>query len=519
MPRFHGVTKAAAKGAAILAAATLILSGCAAGAQAGGDAEPVTLNWSFGLPTSWDPVTSSTGNDINILSLVYASITQLDEKGDVIPGLAESWKYNDKGDAVTFTLRPGLTFTDGTKLDAQAVKDSITRGQTQEDSLIKSQLAEIQDITVEDALNVTLHLSKVDYQLPYVLAGRNGEIVSPTAAAKDASALPTNPVGAGPFKFESFVPESEAVLVKNPDYWRADEIHIDRLDLTVAADPSTVVQAVQSGSIDVATLDPSQIDQAKAAGLTVEVIKSLTANALNINNTIAPFTDPAVIKAIRYGINRQELVDTLTYGTGSVSYQPFPEGYAAYNKDLENLYPYDPAKARKILADAGYKDGDLTFAITTFSFTEAYAQLLQAQLAKIGITTTIDIVPAGSSTWQQKVYLDGRSAQLATDGTVGRESPVANLEATIGPVGLMNASRSATPEFVAALDQVRATPIDDPDYDTVLQNAVKIGVLQEINIPTYTSARVLVHSSAVSELPHYLSQVRWEGVTVDRSGN
>jgi peptide/nickel transport system substrate-binding protein len=409
----------AAKGAAILAAATLTLAGCAAAPGSGPD-EPTTLNWSFYMPTSWDPVTSSTGNDINILSLVYASITQLDEVGNAIPGLAESWEYTEDGSAVTFTLRPDLEFSDGTVLDAQAVSDSLTRGKEQENSLIKGQLAAIESITVEDELNFTLHLNKVDYQLPNILAGRTGEVVSPTAAAEDAEALPTAPVGAGPFILTEFVPESNAVLVKNPDYWRADEIHIDTLNLTVAADPATVVQAVQSGSLDVVTLDASQIEQAEAAGIEVEVIKSLQVNNLNINNTIAPFTDPAVLEAIRYAVDRDEIVETLTYGTADPTFQSFPKGYVGYNPELEDLYSYDPEKSIEILEEAGYAPGEVTFTITTMSIFEVWAQLLQAQFEEAGFTVNIEVVPVGSSTWQQKVYLDGRSAQLATDGSVGR---------------------------------------------------------------------------------------------------
>ena len=138
---------------------------------------------------------------------------------------------------------------------------------------------------------------------------------------------------------------------------------------------------------------------------------------------------------------------------------------------------------------------------------------MQAQLAKIGVTATISVVPAGSSTWQQTVYL-GRTAGFALDGTVGRESPVQNLSVVYGPTGLMNTSRTASKEFLAALDLVRATPLDDPDYPSILQDAVKIGVEQSSSFSTYTAKRIVVHSAAVSDLPQFLSQVRWEGVTV-----
>ena len=500
---------------AAAAAVSLLLAGCsgAANGAASGD-RPTTLRWAFSLPTSWDPVTSSTGNDINTLSLVYASLTQLDEKGNAGPGLAESWDYSEDGTEVTFHLRPGLTFTDDTPLDADAVKSSLERGKEQENSLLKDQLATIESITTEGELDVTLHLAAVDYQVPNLLAGKTGAIVSPTAAADDPDALPTAPVGAGPFEFESFVPESNAVLVKNDGYWNADEIHIDRFELSVAPDPATVVAAIQSGSIDVAGLGATQIPEAEAAGLVVQQLDTLTVNQVDVHNGIAPFDDPAVVEALKYAIDRQEIVDVLTAGTGTVTYQPFPPGYVAYAPELDDRYAYDPAKAKRLLADAGYGESNpLTFEITAGAYNEAQAQLVQAQLAKIGVVATISLVPAGSSTWQQTVYL-GRSAGFALDGTVGRESPVQNLSVVYGPTGLMNTSRTASPEFLAALDLVRATPLDDPGYASVLQAAVKIGVEQSSSFSTYTSKRIVVHSAAVSDLPQFLSQVRWEGVTV-----
>lgn len=501
---------------AAAAALTLVLAGCAGAASGAGDKDdkPTTLRWAFSLPTSWDPVTSSTGNDINTLSLVYASLTQLDEKGNAGPGLAESWDYSDDGTEVTFHLRPDLTFTDDTPLDAEAVKASLERGKEQENSLLKDQLATIESITTEGELDVTLHLAAVDYQVPNLLAGKTGAIVSPTAAEKDAAALPTAPVGAGPFTFESFVPESNAVLVKNDGYWNADEIHIDRFELSVAPDPATIVAAIQSGSIDVASVPATQIPEAEAAGLTVQQLDTLGVSQVDVHTGIAPFDNPKVVEALKYAIDRQEIVDVLTAGTGTVTYQPFPPGYVAYSPDLDDRYAYDPEKAKALLAEAGYNEGNpLSFEITAGAYNEAQAQLVQAQLAKIGVQATISLVPAGSSTWQQTVYL-GRTAGFALDGTVGRESPVQNLTVVYGPTGLMNTSRTASDEFLAALDRVRATPLDDPDYPSILQEAVTIGVEQAASFSTYTSKRIVVHGPAVSDLPEFVSQVRWEGVTV-----
>lgn len=491
------------------------MSACASGDGSGpdsGDDESV-LRWSLGLPTSWDPVTSRTGFDINTISLPYASLTRLDEDGNVEPSLAESWEYDETGTAITFTLRDDLTFSDGTALDADAVKAHFERGIEQSDSHLRDQLADLESVTADSDTEITLHLSTVDYQIPYLVAGRTGAIASPTAA-EDPKKLAVSPVGAGPFVLTEFVAESHATFVKNEDYWDADNIHIDRFELTTALDAATVVSAVQSGSVDVARLPATQIEQAESAGLNVTVAGTLAASDASLNLNQAPLNDPAVVEALRYAFDRQAFVDGVTAGTGTVTHQPFPEGYIAFNPEIEEIWSYDPDRAREILSDAAYEDGDLSIEITAMSDSELAAQITQSQLADIGIDSTISLVPAGSTTWQDEVYV-AKSPQLALDGTIGRESPVANLLSTYGPEGIMNLSGPhSSEEFLAALDAVRATPIDDPEYQEALWNAVRIGVEQSPTNYLYSSPWVFVSGSDVSELNLLPSQVRWEGVQV-----
>ncbi|MFB2585487.1 ABC transporter substrate-binding protein [Herbiconiux liukaitaii] len=506
----------AVRAAAITAAVTFLVAGCAAGAGAENaeDDAPTTLRWAFSLPTSWDPVTSRTGNDINTVSLAYASLTQIDAEGTVLPALAESWEYTDDGRNVTFHLRPDLVFSDGTALDAEAVKAFFERGKTQEDSFLKDQLATVDSVTADSETAVTLHLTGVDYQVPALVAGRTGAITSEKAAEEDAAKLATWPVGAGPFRITEFVPESHATFEKNPDYWNADDIHIDRFELTVAPDAATLVAGVQSGSFDVATLPASKVEEAEASGLTVTVEPSLAVSDVSINANKAPFDDPKVVEAFRYAFDREGFVDAITAGLGSVTHQPFPEGNPAFDPSVEKLWDYDPEKAKSLLAEAGYGEGDLSLTITAAAFSEQGAEIAQAQLAEIGVTATIALVPPGSSTWQSEVYI-AKNPQLAIDGTIGRETPVQNLLAVYGPEGIMNLSGpNASDEFLAALQSVRETPLDDPGYQAALQEAVRIGVEQSPTNYLYSSPWVIVSNPDVSELNLLPSQFRWEGVTV-----
>src|SRR6476619_6158893 len=132
------------------ALATLQACGGDAEGGSGGDGGD-TVKWAWQMPTTWDPVTSSAGSDVQMLALTYDALTALDDSGNAVGWLAERWKYNAEGTEVTFTLRRGLTFADGSPLDAAAVARSIDRGRTQKDSLIAPQMADIKAVRADGA--------------------------------------------------------------------------------------------------------------------------------------------------------------------------------------------------------------------------------------------------------------------------------------------------------------------------------------------------------------------------------
>src|ERR1700728_738117 len=325
-------------------------------AGAGGPGASGTLNWEGAPATALDPVTSSAGWDMHALGLVYASITTLDPKGTVEAGLASSWTYASNGKSVTFKLRPGLKFTDGTALDATAVKENIVRGQTQANSTEASELSVISKVVVNSPTSFTLDLTQVDYQVPDLLAGKDGMIVSPAAFTKVGS-LATQPEGAGPFTLTAYVPDSHASLVRNPNYWDASQIHIQNFNVLDITQPEQILSALESGQVNVAYIAGNQVAAAKAAGFKIDVIPSEVVNELDIQTSSKPFTNPDVVEAINYAINRQAILQVQASGFGTVAYQPFPAGFVGYSSKLTNLYPYNPAKAKQLLAAAGYAHG------------------------------------------------------------------------------------------------------------------------------------------------------------------
>ncbi|MGW1230607.1 ABC transporter substrate-binding protein [Streptomyces sp. NPDC002530] len=501
-------TRATALGAALAALLTPALAAC--GGDVSASSGGATLKWASSyFPAHWDPVVSGSGAQFRELALVYASLTRTDESGKAVPDLAESWEYNKRGDLITFHLRPGLTFSDGEPVDALAVKAAIDRAKKQKNSALFGDLTSIASVEAK-GLDAVLHLSQVDYQIPQLLGERVLQIASPKAA-KDPAELDRNPVGAGPFVVKQLIPGTKAVLKKNPDYWDAKNIHIDDVELDSAPDASTVVSGLRTGVYNFADLDPSQADAAKKAGLDVFSQPGFNAANLSLNINKAPFDDDRVVDAVRHAVNRQEFVDKLTFGYGEVTDQPFPKGYVAYDPASEDAYPYDPAKARRLLSEAGRRPGELKLDLVIPS-EDPQAEIVQSQLAAVGIDVAIRI----DKNWATPFFAKDLTFSLYS--TTGRDSAVQTLTAHFGPHGPLNLSGPYEPQgFDAAVGKVRRTPLDDPAYTRTLREATRAGLASKALVFTYSSPNLFAKSTRISDLPKNPAHIDWTGVTVDGS--
>jgi peptide/nickel transport system substrate-binding protein len=496
--------------AAVLAVPALVLSACAGSGSAATSAAggSPTLKWATSyFPTHWDPVVSGSGAQFRELALVYASLTRTDAKGNAVPDLAQSWKYNSTGDEITFHLRPKLTFSDGTPVNAVAVQDAIDRAKSQKDSALFGDLTSIKSVTTSGDLDVLVHLTQTDYQIPLLFGERLLQIASPKAAANPTE-LDQKPVGAGPFIVTQLIPGTKAVLKKNPNYWDAKDIHIDDVQLISAPDAATVVSGLQTGVYNFADIPPSQASAAKSAGLNVFVQPGFNANNISINVNKAPFTNPKVVDAVRYAINRQEFVDKLTFGYGQATDQPFPPGYVAYDPQSANLYAYDPAKSKQLLAAAGYKSGQIKLTLD-IPAAEPDAEIVQSQLAAVGIKVSIDV----DKNWATPFF--AKNLAFSLYGTTGRDSAVQTLTAHFGPNGPLNLSTPYEPAgFEAAIAKVRQTPLDSPSYASVLQAATRVGLQSPALIFTYVAPNLYAKSKSISTLPANPGHIDWTGVTI-----
>jgi peptide/nickel transport system substrate-binding protein len=470
-----------------------------------------TLGWSTAAPTSWDPVTSAAGNDVSDLSLVYASLTRLSPEGEAEPALAEKWDFSKDGLTFTIYLKKGLKFTDGTPVDADAVKINLERGEHESDSLIIPYLEVIKSIKVDSPTQLTLSLKNKDYVLPLVLGGKVGMIVSPKAIKDNVKGLATQPVGAGPFELTNYTAPTSATLVRNPGYWDAKDIHLEGVDLKFFTDEQALLSSLLSNQVQLANIGGEQVQTAESAGFEVEEFPSLHVASIEVNDKMGPFGDHKVVEAVNYAIDRETLLQTLAGGHGEVDVEPFAPGYSAYNDEVADYYKYDPEKAKELLKESSYDGTPITitwFAGAGLNF-QSESEQLQSQLEAVGIKSTIKSLPSAQAA--EDVYVK-HNVEFNPNGIVGREAPSQMLETQYAADGLLNPGRDASPELTKALDAVATFEIGTPQYEAALQEATKLAVEQSANIMLFTQPFLLAHSSAVTGLKPWIETPRLEGV-------
>jgi len=476
-----------------------------------------TVNWGYySDQPNWDPVVVGATSATQLLSLIYEPLFTLNAQGEVEPALATSYKYNAKGTAVTITLRKGLTFQDGSPLNAQAVAFDINRAKTQTNSALAADYAAIKSETVLNATQLRLNLAQVDYQIPYILANRTSLLASEKAAKANLVGLNSNdPVGAGPFKLVKLVPDSELTVEKWNGYWDAKDIHVKTVNLFLQVNPATVLSGLEGGTYNfVTSLPPQDITLARKDGFRVVANEAAgwAADFLSLNFNKAPFNNPLVAQAVEDAINRKQLVSQLGFGVAQASVQPFPTTSPAYNPSLNSVYSYNPTKAKQLLAKAGYKPGQLNLTLDVISsLNTGGPELIEQQLQAVGINVTID--PQTITAFYAGYY--GKTDNFAFYGYVGRDSKVEALNEHYGSDGILNLSAPReSPQFAAAEAKVLALPITSPKYEPALQNLTKIGVETGSTITLFTEPFAYATPKTFSPFPLIDGVIRWNGVKV-----
>jgi peptide/nickel transport system substrate-binding protein len=331
---------------------------------------------------------------------IYQGLTRIDSRGETQPGLAKSWEISPDGLTYTFHLQTGVKFHDGTPMTADDVKFSLDRARAPKSTTAQPQLfAAIQSVDVVDPATVKVTLKHPDGDFLYNMGWGDAVIVSPKTAKTDA----TTPIGTGPFKFVDWVKGDHIDLVKNPDYW-GTPAKLDKVTFKFIADPTAATSALLAGDIDAFPEFPApeslaQIKADPRFNVLVGSTEGETVMAMNLGHK--PLDNILVREAIAHAIDRKAIIDGAQYGYGTPIGTFFPPSNPAY-VDLTSLSNFDPDKSKELLKQAGVSNLTLTLKLPPPAYARNSGQIIQQELANIGIN--VKIVNVEWAQWLQDVF-------------------------------------------------------------------------------------------------------------------
>jgi peptide/nickel transport system substrate-binding protein len=345
-------------------------------------------------PQTLDPA-KTVQNNAWFEQLAYEPLIVRRSDGTLAPGLASSWEYQGK-DNTTFVLklRPGVTFSDGGKLDAKNVVDHFTYVK-KAGGQMAGFLAD-DTFTATDQMTVTITSKTPNPNFPEILTQDYiiGGVISPDGL-KSTAALGGQTRGAGQYKIDAgqTVAGDHYTYVPNPNYYDKAAVHWSKVVVQVITSPQSALNALRSGQADVSVGDPATVDAARKAGLTVAAAPLLWSGVVLADRagTMAPqLKDPKVRQALNYATDRGAIAKALFNGTGEPTAQITVPGGAGFDAALNDTYPYDTGKAKSLLAAAGYPNGfPLRLVTPQYQQLNLIAQALKQQWKQVGVDLQI----------------------------------------------------------------------------------------------------------------------------------
>jgi len=353
-------------------------------------------------PPHLDPTSAAAGAiDQVVYANIFEGLTRFTSDGSIVPGLAKSWEISDDGLTYTFSLQSGVRFHDGTTMDAEDVKFSLDRARTEDSTNAQKALfASIAAVDVVDASTVRLTLSEQNGSMLFNLAWGDAVIVAPESIEN----IKTNPVGTGPFSFDSWVQGDSIKIVRFPDYW-GTPARLERATFKFISDPTAAFAAVMAEDVDAFPGFPAPENLAQFEAdprFTVLVGSGEGETILSTNNKQPPFDNVKVREALAHAIDRQAIIDGAMFGYGTPIGTHFAPTNPAY-VDLTGNSNYDPELSRKLLAEAGFADGfTTTLKLPPPSYARRGGEIIAAQLRDVGIE--VEISNLEWAQWLEQVF-------------------------------------------------------------------------------------------------------------------
>ena len=404
----------------VLLVLSTALAACSEGGSGSGKKEDTLVFGRGGDSTSLDPSRVTEGETFKVTVNLFETLLNFGEEDTTIePGLAKEWNTED-GLTYTFNLEEGVKFHDGTDFDAEAVVKNFERwsnGNAEMFPYYNSMFGGFKDdeahviesVTAEDEFTVVIKLKRP--QAPFLknIAMSMFAIASPEAFEKGDDQFERNPVGTGPFKFADWKTGDTITIEKFDDYWKKGLPKLNKVIFKSIPDNSARLNSLLTGEIDLADgINPADGEKIES-NEDLQLIKrpSMNVGYLGLTVTREPFDKKEVRQAMNYAIDKQTIIDSFFEGQANSAKNPMPSSISGYNDDIVE-YPYDPAKAKELLAEAGYPDG-FEMELWAMPVPRPYmpdgskvAEVIQSNLADIGVKAKI-------VTYDWATYLDKAS--------------------------------------------------------------------------------------------------------------
>jgi peptide/nickel transport system substrate-binding protein len=397
----------------LVAAGALVLTSCTtstdngASKAPGGASSGGTFNIGIGVDLdSLDPAQQTTTTVQNVLDYGVETLIELDKEGKVTPGLAESWKTSEDGMALTFQLRKGVKFQDGTTFDATAAKfnlDRITGGKVKVP--IGGAFGVIASVAAIDSGTLKINLKYPDPNLLQNLGITTSGIISPDSVTKNGNSFTniTSPVGTGPYQFVKFQKGTQLTYKRYDSYW-GEKPYYSGVAFQIIPEANSREAGLRSGQLQMIMNPPvTDLVSLKATpGLATLKAPSDRSIFVAFNTSKAPFDNPKVRAAFNYAVNKTAIIKSVLFGTTTLMDSPLAAALSGYCKVGD--YAYDPAKAKQLLAEAGASHLSITFGAPTGRYLQDQqaAQAIATNLRDVGVTVKVSTMdwPSYQATMQ-----------------------------------------------------------------------------------------------------------------------
>lgn len=428
-------------------------------------------------PPKLDPNASTALVDRHVFQSLFDKLIDLDEKGNLIPMLAEKWDISPDGKTYIFSLRKGVKFHDGTDFNAEAVKFNFERN-LEKSSVRRNELKEVSKVTVVDEYTVKVELSKAFAPFLSILTDRAGMMVSPTAVKKYGKDFLSNPVGTGPFVFKERVKASNIVLEKNPNYWQKGYPKAEKIVYKILTDANVALMNLKSGQVDITNRFPFNETKNFQNDAKIRMLNEPGPGfrGLLLNVSKAPFNSFEITQAVELLIDREAIAKVVLNGIGTPGRTLISPNNFAYNGELDKPQKPDLEKAKQLLAKAGKANGfAFTLKMDSDPVFQQIGQMVQNMLKPAGIEVTLEKMEFGALLEQSK----NGNFDAAFIGWSGRMDPDQNVYDWFVTGGSLNYMKYSNKEVDSLLNAARAEI--DQAKRKVLYDKVTAIVLREVS--------------------------------------